>query len=111
MITEAPGVRFRRLCRKHPEKNGKKAQFSGLFLDFRGLNPVSPRFFLDQRDRWQDLSHGNSLPPGLKPHQKPASRRDHGHHEARPGIRFGRADRLAEIAERSMHLTGTIADP
>jgi len=106
-----PGVRFRRLCRKHPEKFGKKAQFSGDFLGFRGLNPFLPVFSCIGTPGGQVLSDGNSLPPGLKLHQEPARCRDHGHHETRPGIGLGRTNRLAEVAENAMHLTGTIADP
>jgi hypothetical protein len=75
------------------------------------LNPFRPVFSWICATGGQVSSDGNSLPVGLKPHQEPTRSRDHGHHEARPGIRLGRTNRLAEIAESSMHLTGAIADP
>src|SRR5262249_5043611 len=44
-ITEAPGLRFRRLRRKHPVKFAENARFSGFSLVFWGLTSVRPRFF------------------------------------------------------------------
>jgi hypothetical protein len=103
MITEALGVRFRRLCGKHPEKFTENGENSGFFRDFCRLDPGSLRFFGNSRHVAGFCSDGDTVTAGLKTHQEPAGRRDHGYHETRPGISLGSANCLGEIAEGSVH--------
>jgi hypothetical protein len=54
-------------------------------------------------------SHSDALPAGLKLEEESARGRDHCDVETGPGIGFGAACGLGEVAERAMHMEGPIA--
>src|SRR6185437_11233015 len=107
---EAPGDRFRRLCRKHPAKPGGKPGFSPKTPGFWGGRPSRPRDFQEMDGSRRLGSDRNPMMAGFKSHQVATGCRDHSHAETGPGVSLGAADRLGEIVERAMHVERPVAD-